>query len=144
MVVAKTALTIGRSMGLNPGELTQLKRCALVHDLGKAAVPVGVLDKGHNFSASEWERFRLHPYYTERVLSQIAPLSELSAATAADHLPPSTSAITRNRFCSFWVNLTGSFRSMKGTEPRPAAADKFTDQLKRTDSQTNDTRPAAH
>jgi signal transduction histidine kinase len=42
-----------------------------VHDLGKAAVPVGILEKT-SLTTEELERFRLHPYYTERALSRVA------------------------------------------------------------------------
>jgi HD-GYP domain-containing protein (c-di-GMP phosphodiesterase class II) len=83
--VAEVAAGIGRQMGLGAQDLARLRRAALVHDLGKAAVPVGILDKDHDFSATEWERFRLHPYYTERVLSQVAPLRDLAQDAAAHH-----------------------------------------------------------
>src|SRR5262249_54410133 len=83
--VSETALSIGRAMGLGAAELSRLKRSALVHDLGKAAVPVGILDKDHNFSAADWERFRLHTYYTARVLTRVGPLAELAGPAASHH-----------------------------------------------------------
>lgn len=43
--VAQTSVAIGRQLGRDGEDLSQLKRAALVHDLGKAAVPVGILDK---------------------------------------------------------------------------------------------------
>ena len=44
------------------------RRAALVHDLGRVAVPRG-LAEARTLTADEWERVRLHPYHTERVLA---------------------------------------------------------------------------
>jgi HD-GYP domain-containing protein (c-di-GMP phosphodiesterase class II) len=83
--VAETTAAIAGRLGLAGAEVARLRRAALVHDLGKAAIPVGVLDKGEALTPDEWERFRLHPYYTERVLSRVGPLSDLAADAGAHH-----------------------------------------------------------
>ena len=46
-------------------------------------MPNGIWDKPAPLSAGEWERVRLHPYYTERVLERsgaLAPLARLSGS----------------------------------------------------------------
>ena len=83
--VAEVTVAIAQRLGLPPAEVTRLRRAALVHDLGKAAVPVGILDKTDPLTTDEWERFRLHPYYTERALSRVAPLRDLAADAGAHH-----------------------------------------------------------
>ena len=83
--VATLASTIGQTLGLKKEQLTTLRRAALVHDLGKAALPDGVLKKQDNLSQSEWEQFRLHPYYTERILTRIQRLRPLASEAAAHH-----------------------------------------------------------
>ena len=83
--VAETTAAIAERLGLARPEVARLRRAALVHDLGKAAIPVGILDKGEALTTDEWERFRLHPYYTERVLSRVGPLSDLAADAGAHH-----------------------------------------------------------
>ena len=85
LLVAETATGIGTKLGLARNEVTALRRSALVHDLGKAAVPSAVLQKQGNLSESEWEAFRLHPYYTERILSRVAPLRPLANVAGAHH-----------------------------------------------------------
>lgn len=85
LLVAETSVAIAERVGLAGPEVTRIRRAALVHDLGKAAIPVGILDKGEALSAEEWESFRLHPYYTERALSRVGPLSGLAADAGSHH-----------------------------------------------------------
>lgn len=85
LLVAETARAVAERLGLPPAETARVRQAALVHDLGKAAIPVGILEKGESMTAAERERFHLHPYYTERALSRIGPLRELATDAAAHH-----------------------------------------------------------
>jgi HD-GYP domain-containing protein (c-di-GMP phosphodiesterase class II) len=123
-LVTETAVAIGARMGLTARELARLRRAALVHDIGKAAVPVGILDKPSPLSMEEWERFRLHPYYTERVLSRVGPLRELAADASAHHETLSGGG--------YPGRLTGQQISRSGRIL--AVADRFT-VLSRTDGE---------
>ena len=62
-----------------------LARAGLVHDLGRVAVPSGIWNKEASLSVEEWERVRLHPYYTERILVRCGPLSGLAETASAHH-----------------------------------------------------------
>ncbi|HKD93839.1 MAG TPA: HD domain-containing phosphohydrolase, partial [Gaiellaceae bacterium] len=58
-----------------------LRRAGLVHDLGRLGVSNAIWDKPGPLGAGEWERVRLHPYLTERMLYQseaLAPLAEIA------------------------------------------------------------------
>jgi HD-GYP domain-containing protein (c-di-GMP phosphodiesterase class II) len=46
-----------------------------VHDLGRLGVSNSIWDKPGPLGAGEWERVRMHPYYTERMLQQSATLA---------------------------------------------------------------------
>ncbi len=83
--VAEVALGMGSYLGLGGAELTRLRCAALVHDIGNVAIPFRILEKGDNRSASEWEYYRLHSYYTQRVLERVEPFRELAPAAAAAH-----------------------------------------------------------
>jgi HD-GYP domain-containing protein (c-di-GMP phosphodiesterase class II) len=83
--VADVAVGIGTVLGLNASELSRLRCAALVHDIGKVAVPVDILIKGEQRSSSEWETYRLHPYYTQRILERVNALQDLAQAAAAHH-----------------------------------------------------------
>src|SRR5207248_1854171 len=75
----------GRVAGFSEASVQDVTGAALVHDLGKAAVPNGILDRPGPLSAAEWERMRLHPYYSERILSYSPPLRTLAQIAGAHH-----------------------------------------------------------
>jgi HD-GYP domain-containing protein (c-di-GMP phosphodiesterase class II)/DNA-binding CsgD family transcriptional regulator len=83
--VAGVAREIASEMGVGHDDAAELWRAGLVHDIGKAAVPVGILEKGDYLSDAEMRRFRAHPEYTETVLSRIEPLQGLAAIAGAHH-----------------------------------------------------------
>jgi HD-GYP domain-containing protein (c-di-GMP phosphodiesterase class II) len=82
--VADIAELAGAAAGLPAGTVTQLRRAALVHDVGRVAVPVRVWNKPGPLSRDERERVRLHAYYTERVLEAAGGLRSL-ARLAGSH-----------------------------------------------------------
>ena len=83
--VARIGVEIADAMGFGAGERWGLRRAGLVHDIGKAAVPVGILEKGDYLSEAESQRFRTHPHYTEVVLERVGPLHQLASVAAAHH-----------------------------------------------------------
>jgi HD-GYP domain-containing protein (c-di-GMP phosphodiesterase class II) len=77
--VAEIAEKAGAAMGL--ADVTEVRRAALLHDLGRVSVPNGIWDKRGPLTGSEWERVRLHAYYSERILSHsplLAPLGQMA------------------------------------------------------------------
>jgi HD-GYP domain-containing protein (c-di-GMP phosphodiesterase class II) len=82
--VADLAAEGGARLGLDQGELRTLRRAGLVHDLGRLGVSNAIWDKRGPLGAGEWERVRLHPYLTERMLRQSPALAPL-AAIAVQH-----------------------------------------------------------
>ena len=83
--VADLATVAGRHYGLPEDGVVALRRAALVHDLGRLGVSNAVWDKPGPLTASEWERVRLHPYLTHRMLSSSPSLSSLAAIAAQHH-----------------------------------------------------------
>lgn len=70
--------------GFDPGETRQAVRAAHVHDVGRVAIDHTIWGKTTPLNRDEYEQIRLHPYHTERILSQSPTLGEL-AAIARDH-----------------------------------------------------------
>lgn len=99
--VAEVAGGIGTCLGLDENELSRLRCAALVHDVGKVAVPVAILAKGEQRSSSEWESYRLHPYYTQRILERTSAFRDLATAAAAHHE---------------WINGQGYHRQLRGEQ----------------------------
>jgi HD-GYP domain-containing protein (c-di-GMP phosphodiesterase class II)/DNA-binding CsgD family transcriptional regulator len=58
---------------------------ALLHDLGTVSVPNQIWDKPGPLNAMEWERVRLHGYYTQRILAQTPLLADVAAIAGAHH-----------------------------------------------------------
>jgi DNA-binding CsgD family transcriptional regulator len=62
-----------------------LRRAGLLHDLGRASVPNGIWDKPGALTDGEWERVRLHPYYSERILGRVQALKHLATLAGMHH-----------------------------------------------------------
>jgi len=82
--VAELAAAAGPAFGLDASDVAEIRRAGWLHDLGRVSVPNTIWDKPGPLSVSEWERVRLHPYYTERILSQ-SPLLRTLSLTAGMH-----------------------------------------------------------
>jgi HD-GYP domain-containing protein (c-di-GMP phosphodiesterase class II) len=83
--VADLAAEAGRLGGLAEDEVGAVRRSGLVHDLGRLGVSNAIWDKRGALTAVERERVRLHPYFTERMLSASPALASLGALAAQHH-----------------------------------------------------------
>jgi HD-GYP domain-containing protein (c-di-GMP phosphodiesterase class II) len=77
--VAELSAGAGAVLGRPAAELATLRRAGLVHDFGRLGVSNAIWDKPGPLGAGEWERVRMHPYITERMLRQSARLAPLGA-----------------------------------------------------------------
>jgi putative nucleotidyltransferase with HDIG domain len=59
--VAEVTVRLAREVGMNETELVQVRRGALLHDIGKMAVPDAILHKPGPLTTEEWEIMRRHP-----------------------------------------------------------------------------------
>jgi putative nucleotidyltransferase with HDIG domain len=83
--VTEVALAIARRLGFDEPTLRDLKRAALLHDIGKLSLSNSILDKPGPLSPAEWEQVRLHPYYTLRVLLHVHGFKEIAQIAASHH-----------------------------------------------------------
>jgi len=72
--VAEMTLRLARTMGVPEADLVHIRRGALLHDIGKMAVPDSILLKPGPLTDQEWEVMRRHPTYAYELLSPIAYL----------------------------------------------------------------------
>jgi HD-GYP domain-containing protein (c-di-GMP phosphodiesterase class II) len=68
-----------------PNDSATLRRAGLLHDLGRGAVPNSIWDKPGPLTDGEWERVRLHAYYTERILDRVPALRPLARLAGLHH-----------------------------------------------------------
>jgi HD-GYP domain-containing protein (c-di-GMP phosphodiesterase class II)/DNA-binding CsgD family transcriptional regulator len=83
--VGALAEQAARQLGFRDGELAQIRRAANMHDIGRHGVPTGVWETPGRLSEGAWERVRLHPYYTERILSRSPAFAALGALAGMHH-----------------------------------------------------------
>ena len=83
--VADLAEAAGQGMGLAEDRVRLLRRAALVHDFGRLGVSNAIWDKEAPLSESEWERVRLYPYLTGRMLAFSPLLAPLGAVAVQHH-----------------------------------------------------------
>jgi HD-GYP domain-containing protein (c-di-GMP phosphodiesterase class II) len=82
---AEIAEQIATRLRLSAVDATLVRRAALVHDIGMVSVPSFLMEKGRRWSESDFERYRLHPYYTERILAMSDALRPAGEVAASHH-----------------------------------------------------------
>lgn len=82
--VALYAAAVGRVLGFGAEALRDLRRAALLHDVGKLGVSNRILDKPGKLSDNEFDIVKRHPEHTYQILARVTPFRSL-AETAASH-----------------------------------------------------------
>jgi HD-GYP domain-containing protein (c-di-GMP phosphodiesterase class II) len=73
--VAKLAGSAALELGLDAACQQKVYRAALIHGMGRAAVPNMIWDTPGKLAGSAWERVRLVPYWTGRAARQMGSLA---------------------------------------------------------------------
>lgn len=82
--VSLIAHGMAERLGFSAEQQTRLRRAALLHDIGKLAVPNAILDKPGKLTPAEWAIVKQHPEHTLNVLRRV-PIFEELAEDAANH-----------------------------------------------------------
>ncbi|MGZ9233965.1 MAG: HD domain-containing phosphohydrolase [Anaerolineales bacterium] len=72
--VTEMTLWLAKRMGFSEQELIQVRRGALLHDIGKMGIPDRILLKPDKLTDDEWEVMRLHPTFALQMLKPITYL----------------------------------------------------------------------
>ncbi|MBI1822620.1 MAG: HD-GYP domain-containing protein [Nitrospirae bacterium] len=75
------SLGMGQRLGYDKIELSNLGMASLFHDIGKANVPVDLLNKPTDFDDEEWKIIRRHPILGVRNILKMKGLNELAIKT---------------------------------------------------------------
>jgi len=73
--VTEITIRVAQQIGFSEEELSHIKRGALLHDMGKIAIPDDILQKPGPLTETEWVRMRQHPMHAYNMLSPIAYLN---------------------------------------------------------------------
>ena len=137
--VAELAARAAQQTGLPRNEVDELRCAGLMQDIGRVGVSSAIWAKPGKLSDTEWERVRMHPYFTERVFSKSAGLARWGALAASHH--------ERMDGSGYYRRLSGAMLSKPSrllaaadvfcamTEPRPHRAaflpEQAADELRR-------------
>jgi len=80
--VAELAHDAAVELGMSTEDTLLLRRAALVSGFGRLGVSNSIWDKAGSLGPGEWERVRMQPYLTERMLQESAGLATLGAIAA--------------------------------------------------------------
>ena len=83
--VAWFAVGIAQRLAWSATELRQLRRAALLHDIGKLGVSNLILDKPGPLTNAERTAIMCHPLYTQRILGRVPCFRDLASDAAAHH-----------------------------------------------------------
>lgn len=83
--VAYFAELIGREMGFNGTRLARLRWAALIHDVGKLAVPRDLIRKRARLTDEEYAQMQAHTHLVEELLAEVEFLQPMVAIAANHH-----------------------------------------------------------
>jgi len=84
--VVQLALDVGRRLGLDAGQRRNLEFAAMLHDVGKVAIPKDIINKPGELDATEWQLMRTHVIEGERMLDQVGGfMSEVGRIVRSHH-----------------------------------------------------------
>lgn len=85
VLIATIGVAIANDLGLPANEVERIRIAALLHDIGKVAVPAQILEKPSALSRSEWDFVRQHPRIGQVILDEAGGLLEVGKIILHHH-----------------------------------------------------------
>lgn len=76
VLIATIGVALAKDLGLPAKEIERIRVAALLHDIGKIAVPEQILEKPSALSTSEWDFVKQHPRIGQVILDESGGLAE--------------------------------------------------------------------
>jgi diguanylate cyclase (GGDEF)-like protein/putative nucleotidyltransferase with HDIG domain len=83
--VVQLVEAVARGLALSLTEINTVKAAALLHDIGKVAIPDRVLNKPGPLTDEEWQVMREHPVIGERILRAIPGMGGIARILRHEH-----------------------------------------------------------
>ncbi len=122
------AEAVAARLGRPPRERESVRIAAVLHDVGKLAVPDSIVDKPGPLDGEEWEFICRHPLIGERILAATPGLAGAGALVRASHERPdgcgypTACAATRARRCGSAMRACTSASAAGAPAPRRRAS----------------------
>ncbi len=131
--VAGLAYRAAVASGADEASCSTVFNAGLLHDLGKSAVPTGILDKSAPLTRMEEMRLRSHSFHTEQILAMspvFDPIREMACSVEERcdgsgyhrHIRLSEGGAALIVVANYYDELTRDLPSCKAMEPGAAAA----------------------
>ncbi len=86
LTVAKYSCALAEIMGITDAKtLDNIRKGALLHDIGKIAIPDSILKKPGRLTPTEWEKVKLHPILGYGLIKEIKLLREVGNIILCHH-----------------------------------------------------------
>src|SRR5262249_40057911 len=125
--VAHVAEQAARHAGLSSADCVLVRRAGLLHDVGRVGVSAAIWGKPAPLTDGEWEKVRMHAYYTRCVLARSPALARLAEVASAAHERSDGSGYFRGaggrslEFAARIVAAADAFCAMSEERPHRAA-----------------------
>lgn len=83
--IAAVASELARLKGYNHYDCTLMRFAGYVHDIGKLAVPIEIIEKPSKLTDEECSLMKMHTYYTHQILSDIEGMDTVRKWAAYHH-----------------------------------------------------------
>lgn len=83
--VAAYAALIAESLGMNDGEVEEIRLGAVLHDIGKVGIPENILNKNGPLNPEEWETMKSHVSFGAKILDPLTPLAHIREMVLHHH-----------------------------------------------------------
>jgi diguanylate cyclase (GGDEF)-like protein/putative nucleotidyltransferase with HDIG domain len=83
--VIEMSAAVARNLGLRDAEVDWIRSAALLHDIGKVAIPDEVLHKPGPLTDAEWELMKQHPVIGERILRALPGMGVVARIVRHEH-----------------------------------------------------------
>jgi diguanylate cyclase (GGDEF)-like protein/putative nucleotidyltransferase with HDIG domain len=83
--VIDMSASVARTLGCNAVEVERVRSAALLHDIGKVAIPDEILHKAGPLSDEEWVLMKQHPVIGERILRVLPGLGPVARMVRHEH-----------------------------------------------------------
>jgi diguanylate cyclase (GGDEF)-like protein len=83
--VVEMAAEVAVGLGLDDAEVGRVRAAALLHDIGKVAIPDEILNKPGGLDDEQWKLMRQHPAIGERILRAVTGMGGVARIVRHEH-----------------------------------------------------------